>query len=193
MLILASASPRRRELLDMLGLTYEIRAVDVDESVLEGETPEELVVRLARDKASAKVRPDELVLAADTIVVLDDMILGKPTDPDDAVRMLSRLQGRAHVVLTGVALLDGASRSMNCRFDRTEVSLGVLDASRIDWYVGTGEPLDKAGSYAIQGLGSSFVEAIQGNYTNVVGLPLPLVRALLQELGHDLFDFCAPS
>ncbi len=188
-LILASGSPRRRLLLEELGLTFETRAVDVDESRLPDEPVEEMVVRLALAKANADARPGELVLAADTVVALGREVLGKPADRAQAATMLASLGGRQHEVLTGVALVDAGLDRRSSGLERTRVRLGSLDEATIGWYVETGEPLDKAGAYAIQGLGALFVEAVEGNYTNVVGLPLPLLRRLFAELGYDLLRF----
>ena len=189
-LILASGSPRRRLLLGELGLTFETRAVDVDESRLPDEPVEEMVLRLALAKADADARPGELVLAADTIVALDrQVLLGKPADRAEAAIMLESLSGREHEVLTGVALVEARLDRRCSGLERTRVRLGSLDQATIRWYVETGEPLDKAGAYAIQGLGALFVEAIEGNYTNVVGLPLPLLYRLFEELDYDLLRF----
>ncbi len=191
-LILASASPRRRELLEGLGLAFEVRPVDIDESPGEGEEAPALVRRLAREKAAAIENDgdsDDVVLAADTLVVLDGRVLGKPVDAADARHMLGRLAGRTHTVLTGVAIRDLGSGDERVTVSSTEVTIGALDPERIAWYVSTGEPMDKAGAYAIQGLGALLVESIRGNYTNVVGLPLPAVRATLAALGRDLLEF----
>jgi len=198
-LILASASPRRRELLHSLGLDFIVRPVDLDETPLPGEEPWIYVERLARAKAHARTAPGELVLAADTVVVLDGDLLGKPTDPGEAERMLGRLTGREHTVFTGVAVYEPASAQAAgqegprgrevAAVERSEVLIAGLSTEEIRWYVATGEPLDKAGSYAIQGLGALFVEAVRGNYTNVVGLPLPAVYDLFRRLGHDLLAF----
>ncbi len=185
-LVLASASPRRRELLRSLGLAPLVRPVDVDETPLPGETAEQCVLRLARAKAAARAEPGELVLAADTLVTLDGELLGKPANADEARAMLARLAGREHLVATGVALRDGTDGRTAAGIARTRVRMAALDAGQIAGYVATGEPLDKAGAYAIQGLGAWWVEAIDGNYSNVVGLPLPLVRRLAAELGVDL-------
>ena len=189
-LILASGSPRRRDLLDAMGVRFEVRPTDVDESALPGENPEQHVRRLARDKSRAQVAAGELVLAADTVVVIDGDVLGKPRDRDDAQNMLRRLSGRRHVVLTGIALTDGNLETTVDSLERSDVEIGALTEEEIVWYVGTGEPLDKAGSYAIQGLGALFVTTVMGNYTNVVGLPLPPTQALFRELGFDLRHFC---
>jgi septum formation protein len=192
-LVLASASPRRRELLGGLGLAFTVRAVDLDETPRPGEAPREYVLRLAREKAAARAAAGELVLAADTVVVLDGAILGKPRDPDDARRMLRRIAGRTHTVYSGVALEEPGPPGQPARrvsaVETTEVRMAALADERIAWYVATGEPLDKAGSYAVQGLGALFVEAVDGNYTNVVGLPLPATARLFAELGYDLLEF----
>lgn len=195
-LVLASASPRRRQLLASLGLDFTVRPGDLDETPLVGEAAPDYVLRLARAKARAQARRGELVLAADTVVVLDGDLLGKPESPDDARRMLARIAGRRHTVLTGLALvavgaavdgdIDGDGTREVSEVVATEVDMAPMTAEEIDWYVATGEPLDKAGSYGIQGRGALFVEAVDGNYTNVVGLPLPAVYRLFAALGHDL-------
>jgi len=190
-LVLASASPRRRDLLQGLQLAFEVRWTEIDESTLVGEQPEDHVLRLARDKARATALPGELVLAADTVVVLEGCILGKPAGPAEAQQMLRQLAGRTHEVYSGVALFEPSSGALASGADRSEVRLAALSDEEIAWYVSTREPLDKAGSYAIQGLGALFVEAIVGNYTNVVGLPLPLTRALFQQLSYDILQFRA--
>jgi septum formation protein len=187
MLILASASPRRAELLRIAGIPFETFAVDVDESPWPGESPEAHVRRLARVKAEAAAvgRPSETVLGADTVVVVDDEILGKPRTAADASAMLRRLSGRDHQVLTGVAVVKpvDATAALDGRtvveVERTRVWFSALTDEEIRWYVASAEPMDKAGSYAIQGLGSRFVERIDGSYTNVVGLPVALVYRLL--------------
>lgn len=188
-LILASRSPRRSDLLTSLGLRFDVRPVEVDESPRSGEHPAALVERLARDKALARAEPGELVVGGDTVVVLDGTILGKPADAADAVSMLSRLAGHEHEVLSGIAVASGEDRELATGVERTRVRMTSLDEERIRWYVGTGEPLDKAGSYAIQGLGAAFVESIDGSYTNVVGLPLAALRRLIAEMGYELFAF----
>jgi len=193
-LVLASASPRRRELLASLGLDFTVRPVDLDETPLDGEAAPDYVLRLAREKARARAEPGELVLAADTVVVHDGELLGKPAGPEEARRMLARLAGRRHTVFTGVALLEaGPAGGGGAAGDRevaevvaSDVEIAPLSAEEIDWYVATGEPLDKAGAYAIQDLGALFVDSVRGNYTNVVGLPLPAVYRLAAALGHDL-------
>jgi septum formation protein len=167
----------------------------VDETPHPGEEPEAYVLRLAREKAGAVARPGELVLAADTTVVVDGEILGKPLDADDARRMLRQLAGREHEVLTGIALAEpnhGDGGRSVAQADLSRVRMAPLTDEEIDWYVATGEPMDKAGAYGIQGLGSLFVEAVDGNYTNVVGLPVPAVYRLFAELGYDLRSFRLP-
>jgi septum formation protein len=129
------------------------------------------------------------VLGADTVVVVDGELLGKPRDPADARRMLARIAGREHTVLTGVALEEPGRDRRVSALERSRVRMAALTSEEIDWYVATGEPLDKAGSYAVQGIGSLFVEEVHGNYTNVVGLPLPLTRRLFREMGWELLGF----
>ena len=186
-LVLASGSPRRLEMLERLGVEFEVRQVDIDETPRPGEPPDLYVERLAAAKARAARRGTdrEVILAADTTVALDGEIFGKPRDETDARRKLERLQGRRHEVLTGVAVL-AASREPRVGIERTAVRFAELSEAEIAWYVETGEPLDKAGAYAIQGFGALFVEAVDGNYSNVVGLPLPLTYRLLRQAGWSL-------
>jgi septum formation protein len=182
-LVLASASPRRFELLARVGLRPEVVPADVDESVQDGETPEAYVERLARDKAAAVAsrRPEALVLAADTAVVLDGRILGKPVDRNDALAMLTRLSGRTHQVFTGVAAVsDGQAFAA---LEVAQVTFGVLTRVDLEWYLGTGEPFDKAGGYGLQGAGGVFVERIEGDPTTVIGLPLRTTIRLLAATG----------
>jgi len=191
-LVLASASPRRADLLASLGVAFERRPADVDERRREDETPYDYVERLAESKAFAVPTSDsDLVLAADTVVLLDSELLGKPGNRADAAAMLRSLAGREHVVLTGVCLRDASAGKSASEVDRTRVAMGPLSEAEIAWYVATGEPDDKAGSYAMQGLGALFVERIQGNASNVIGLPLPVVYRLFLRLGHDLKALCA--
>lgn len=197
-LILASASPRRRDLLAGLGVRFTVRPVDVDETPRSGEEARAYVLRLAEEKATARIEPGELVLAADTTVVLEGEILGKPADEAEAREMLERIAGREHTVLTGVALaqigaLAGVEPGDGVRtaVEETRVRMAPLTADEAAWYAATGETLDKAGSYAVQGLGAMFVEAVFGDYTNVVGLPLPATYRLFREAGHDLRSFRA--
>jgi septum formation protein len=163
--------------------------VDLDETPRAGEPPEETVIRLACAKAAARAEPGELVLAADTVVVIDGELLGKPRDEEDARRMLTRIAGREHTVLTGVALEEPGRGRRASALEKSQVRMAALTPEEVHWYVATGEPLDKAGSYAIQDLGALIVEEVHGNYTNVVGLPLPLTRRLFRELGWELLDF----
>lgn len=187
-LVLASASPRRRDLLTGLGVRFTVRPVDVDETPRDGEDPHAYVLRLAEEKAAARAGAGELLLAADTSVILDGEILGKPGDLEEARVMLSRLAGREHTVLTGVALLEGGGDRRSA-VEESRVRIAALSEEELRWYVATGETLDKAGSYAVQGLGAMFVEAVYGDYTNVVGLPLPTTYRLFRELGHDMRSF----
>lgn len=182
---LASTSPRRQEILRSLGLTFTVMAVEVDESRLEGETPQQMVLRLAANKATAAVSADsQLVIGADTIVVLGDKVLGKPRGMDDAVEMLMKLSGRSHTVLTGVALW--SSTGITSALSQTEVRFREIgrDEARAYWH--SGEPCDKAGSYAIQGRGGTFVAAISGSYSGVVGLPVYELAELLGNAGIEV-------
>jgi len=185
MIVLASASPRRRHLLEMLGLAHEVVPSDVDETRLDGEVPEAMAVRLAAAKARAVLaeRPGHLVLAADTVVVIDDQVLGKPADPADAERMLATLSGRSHRVVTAVALALPEGEVLE-RYDVTTVWFRELSPELISAYVATGEPLDKAGSYGVQGVGAVLVERVDGDFFSVMGLPLRLVVDLLDAAGR---------
>ena len=189
-LILASASPRRRELLRMLGLDFEILVSNAEES--KGELPDspgEQVMELAARKAGeiAGLHPDALVIAADTIVVAEKQILGKPGDEEDARRMLSFLSGRWHEVYTGVALVKAAEKKRLVDYERTRVKFRPLSREEIDRYIRSGEPMDKAGAYGIQGLGAVLVERIEGCYFNVVGLPLTKLTLLLKEFDVEVW------
>jgi septum formation protein len=186
-LVLASQSPRRRELLASVGLRVEVRPSSTDESVNAGEGAEGYVRRLARAKAEAvPAAPGEIIVGADTSVVLGTEILGKPRDAEDARRMLRLLSGRTHVVVTGVH----ARRGDDARSETIAVSSAVrfvtLGEERVSWYVATGEPLDKAGAYAVQGAGGALVRGIAGSVSNVVGLPLAETLALLARLGFPV-------
>jgi septum formation protein len=173
-LVLASQSPRRAELLRQAGIPFVVRAAPVDESPRPGENPVDYVCRLAEEKARAvPAAADDLVLGADTTVVVDHRMLGKPVNTADAIRMLEALSGRAHEVLTGICLLCGDRLIRDV--SATRVWFTDMTTREIEDYAGSGEPLDKAGAYAIQGLASKFVERIEGCYFNVVGLPVPLV------------------
>lgn len=200
MLVLASASPRRRDLLTRMGHRFSVVAADVDESPRPGESAVDLVRRLALAKAEAVAadRDDVVVIGADTVVEVDGDVLGKPADDAEAAAMLGRLAGRTHRVVTGVAVLRrsarpvppvgsaasaGSSAAVTVVAEVTEVTFGPLSAVDIAGYVATGEPRDKAGAYAIQGIGGQFVASITGNYDNVVGLPTHRLRLLLAEHG----------
>jgi septum formation protein len=185
--ILASASPRRRELLASIGLDFDVLPSDVPEVHEQGEIPEEYVARLSRDKAGALAakHPSRWVIAADTTVLLGDELLEKPVDASDAARMLATIAGRTHIVYTGVTLEHAVSGYRDTRVAESEVRMLPLSAAEIDWYVRTGEPFGKAGAYAVQGIGSMFIESIHGSYTNVVGLPLATLFQMLRKAGID--------
>ncbi|HET6438108.1 MAG TPA: Maf family protein [Anaeromyxobacter sp.] len=185
-LVLASQSPRRRELLSALGIRLEVRPAETDEAVMSGELPRSYVTRLAREKARAV--GGEVVLAADTAVVLGQEILGKPQDPADAARMLRALSGTAHEVLTAVCVRRNrpGPELERLALVSTEVRFRPLREEEIRWYVATGEPLDKAGAYALQGAGGALVESVSGSVSGVVGLPLVESLALLAEVGFSL-------
>jgi len=215
MLVLASASPRRQELLRKAGLSFTVQPADVDETPLAGELPRPCAERLAREKALAvwSRRPEDLVLGADTIVVVEGAALGKPAHADDAARMLRLLAGRVHQVITGVCLVKGlasgdladaagsaspvqlagnsyeiqrtGNREVKTTSETTLVTMNGLCDEEIREYVRTGEPMDKAGAYAIQGMASRWIPRIEGDYNNVVGLPVALVYRLLREWGND--------
>ncbi len=179
MLILASASPRRRELLQSAGIHFEVCPADLDERVLPGEPPRAYAGRVAREKALAV--PGARVLAADTVVALEGEVLGKPADADEARRLLQALSGRTHTVYTAVALR--VDRRVHQRICATQVRFRELSERDIEWYVGTSEPYDKAGGYGIQGQGGALVDRLRGSYTNVIGLPLRETLALLARFG----------
>jgi septum formation protein len=199
-LILASASPRRLELLRSLGLTPEVRPVDLDEAPRRGERPEAMVLRLARAKAKLAAADgdshDAVILAADTTVAIDGLILGKPSDPGDAARMLRLLSGRAHSVFTAIAVraaasparADGARALEADDVCESRVHFSAISAEDIAAYVATGEPMDKAGAYGIQAGGGRFVQRVEGSYANVVGLPVERLEPLLARLGLALQD-----
>ena len=183
-LVLASGSPRRRELLRQLGLKLIVEVPDVDETPLPGEEPETHTMRLAATKAAkiAARYPDDWVLGADTTVVVDGAMLGKPVDADDAFRMLSTISGRWHIVVTGFCLLKHNDNERFTGAGASEVYIRQLTPEQIRAYVATGEPMDKAGAYAIQDIGASLVQVVRGSYTNVVGLPLAEVAVLWEKI-----------
>ena len=182
-IILASASPRRAEILRTVGWPFEVLPVDIDETRRAGENAIDYVKRLAREKADAASaqRPTAMILAADTTVTIDDHILEKPLDEADATRMLQLLNNRWHRVLTGIAIINREISRAIVAHEETEVKFAAMSDEEIDWYVNTGEPKDKAGAYAIQGLGARLIEEIKGDYFNVVGLPIRLVYELFGE------------
>jgi septum formation protein len=193
MIVLASASPRRQELLRSAGIPCTVEPANIDETPRAGEAPRECAERLAREKALAvwRTRPQDFVLGADTIVVVDEAILGKPVDPADAVRMLRLLSGHVHRVITGVCMVRaGDSRDLlraaelaRIASETTLVTMNALSEDEIREYVASGEPEDKAGAYAIQGMASRWIPRIEGDYSNVVGLPVALVYRMLREQG----------
>lgn len=195
MLILASASPRRQELLRNAGIPFVVQPTDVPEIARAGESAKACAERLAREKALAvlRARPNDLILGADTIVVVDGEMLGKPCDAEDAARMLRLLSGRTHQVTTGVCLVSSTAPITensqlttgfeDVRSETTLVTVHPLTDNDIRFYVSTGEPMDKAGAYGIQGLASRWISRIEGDYFNVVGLPVALVCGMLRERG----------
>jgi septum formation protein len=186
MLVLASASPRRQELLRNAGITFDVQPAHIAEDPLPGEGARDCAERLARDKALAVAlqRPHDFVLGADTVVVVDGQLLGKPTDAADAARMLRLLSGREHQVITGVCLVVSAQPSVAS--ETTVVTVSEITGEDIADYVASGEPMDKAGAYAIQGLASRWIPRIEGDYSNVVGLPVALVLRMLRERASEL-------
>jgi septum formation protein len=182
MLVLASASPRRQELLRAAGIACEVQAADIVEDPRPGEHAKDCAERLAKEKALAVARhcPRDVVLGADTVVVIDNQILGKPIDAADAARMLRLLSGREHRVITGVCFV--VSGHCSVASEATSVTMSEITKKEISDYIATGEPMDKAGAYAIQGMASRWIPRIEGEYSNVVGLPVALVWKMLREL-----------
>lgn len=183
--ILASGSPRRRQLLQLIGIEHEVQPSNIDESIKGKETPRKHAERLAREKASviARTNPEAVIVAADTIVVIDRKILGKPANAVDAGSMLSLLNGRNHTVITAVAVARG--KKLKSGVEEVHVKFRRLTDDEIDAYIATGEPMDKAGAYGIQGFGATIVERIEGDYFAVMGLPLVRLTRLLAELGVE--------
>lgn len=190
-IVLASASPRRSELLRKASVAFDVQPANIAELERDGETPDELTERLATEKALAVARrvgpePARQVLGADTIVVLDDEVLGKPRDPDHALELLGRLVGRRHRVVTGIAVVDSATLRVTSRTVESWVSMRDVGHEELVAYVATGESLDKAGGYAVQGGARSFITAIDGSETNVIGLPVAETLALLGHTSDEL-------
>jgi septum formation protein len=181
--VLASASPRRRQLLELIGIAHEVRPANIDESMRPRENPRRHAERLAREKASAiaKRDPDLITIAADTIVVVNRKVLGKPKDAEDAARMLAMLSGREHLVTTAVAVARG--KKLRSAVEEVRVKFRRLRDDEIDAYIATGEPMDKAGAYGIQGYGATIVERIEGDYFAVMGLPIVRLIGLLRDVG----------
>jgi len=182
MLVLASASPRRQELLRNAGIAFEVQPAHIPEDPLAGEGTKDCAERLAREKALAiaRQRPNDVVLGADTVVVVDNQILGKPADANDAARMLRLLSGRTHQVITGICLV--VSGQWSVASETSSVTMCEISDDEIASYVSSGEPMDKAGAYAIQGIAARWIPRIEGDYSNVVGLPVALVYRMLREL-----------
>ncbi len=186
-LVLASASQRREQLLRLFGWQFTVEPADIDETGRDGEPAERLVVRLAIGKAQTVAEnqpPGTVVIGADTIVAVDDDVLGKPSDDDDARRMLRLLSGRSHRVVTGVAVC--VDQRVATAVEETWVTVGALDDAEIDWYVASGDHRDKAGAYGIQGVAGIFITRLHGSFTNVVGLPLHTLRPMLATAGFSL-------
>jgi len=189
-LILASSSPRRAELLKQIGLNYQIMVCDVDETLLPGMSPPELVEFLAERKAAAVARNlhEGIVLGADTVVVWQGQVLGKPLNEEDAFSMLVKLQGSTHDVYTGVALIDVHSGKIMVGHEKTRVFFRNIEEDEIRRYVASGEPLDKAGAYGVQGLAAIYINKLEGCYTNVVGLPLARLSVMLKAIGYNVLN-----
>ena len=188
-LILASGSPRRRELLERLQVKFRVQEAGIVESFVEGATPDRVVMELSWRKADAvakTISDRAVVLGADTVVAVDDKILGKPSNRDEALSMLKALRGRIHHVYTGITLCFPVNTTYIQAYERTEVSMARVPDELLEWYVATGEPMDKAGAYGIQGKGALLVDRIQGDYWNVVGLPLYKLEQTLQSTGRSL-------
>lgn len=188
--ILASQSPRRRELLALIGIPHDVQPADVDERYLDGEAPGAHAERLAREKASAFNLPEAVVIGSDTIVVVDGAVLGKPADAADAAQMLRRLSGRTHTVVTAVAV--AWQGRLESGAEDVAVTFHALTDAQIAAYVATGEPMDKAGAYGIQGFGATIVARVEGDYFAVMGLPLQHLVRILDRLGLR-YDFGPPA
>ena len=194
-IILASASPRRKELLKKINLKFEVDASDCKEDINPGLVPEELVRQLSIKKAKsvAARHKNAIIIAADTIGVMGDKILGKPHPENEVRKMLRTISGKSHLVITGFSILDTATNKIVTRTVKTKVYIKQLTDREIDAYVKTGEPLDKAGAYAIQGLGAIIVEKIEGDYYNVMGLPLNALTEALKEFRINIWEIICPD
>ena len=181
--VLASQSPRRRQLLSLIGIEHDVRPANIDESYSAGEEPRAHAIRLARGKVEAIAEPGAVTIGSDTIVVVDGDVLGKPADAEEAARMLRRLSGRAHTVITAVAV--HWRGDVVADVEEVTVTFRPLSDVEIDGYIATGEPMDKAGAYGIQGYGATIVERVDGDYFAVMGLPLNRLTRLLESLGED--------
>ena len=181
--VLASSSPRRRELLTLIGISHEVRPANIDETMRPREAPRRHAERLAREKATAIATrdPDRITIGADTVVVIDRKVLGKPADAADAARMLRMLSGREHTVITAVAVSRG--KKLRSAVEEVRVKFRRISGDEIDAYIATGEPMDKAGAYGIQGYGATIVERIEGDYFAVMGLPLVRLVGLMKDVG----------
>jgi len=194
-IILASSSPRRKELLQLVGIPFQVHASHVNEEFDENLSPEKIVEALAYRKAEdvSRYYNKGLIIGSDTIVVLDQRILGKPKDPQEAFSMLNELQGRSHYVYSGVAIIDSQAKKIRVSHQKTEVWIRPLSDTEIRAYVDTKEPLDKAGSYGIQGIGAILVERIEGDFFNVVGLPLVLLQDMLKQFNISILNEFHPQ
>lgn len=191
-LILASSSPRRREIFKQIGLDFNVTDINVDETIPADLKPEEAALEIAKKKvaAAADTADDSIIIAADTIVILPDgTILGKPKDTEEAKSMLQRMQAVKHTVITAVALLDVSNGNMAAAYDKADVTFLPMTNKEIEWYVSTGEPLDKAGAYGLQEKGMLFVQKVEGSPSSVIGLPVHLLMQLFKKAGLDIFQY----
>lgn len=191
-LILASSSPRRREIFKQIGLDFNVTDINVDETIPADLKPEEAALEIAKKKAAAAAdtADDSIIIAADTIVILPDgTILGKPKDTEEAKSMLQRMQAVKHTVITAVALLDVSNGNMAAAYDKADVTFLPMTNKEIEWYVSTGEPLDKAGAYGLQEKGMLFVQKVEGSPSSVIGLPVHLLMQLFKKAGLDIFQY----
>ena len=191
-LVLASSSPRRREIFKLIGMEFSCVNVHVDETIAPSANPETAALEIAKKKAQAayEIKKDAVIVAADTIVILSDgTVLGKPQDSGNAAEMLRKMQGARHTVITAVALLNGADGKIIAAYDKADVMFLPMNSSEIDWYISTGEPMDKAGAYGLQEKGMLFVQKIEGSPSAVIGLPVHLLFQLFKKAGLDIFQY----